>query len=706
MIVLNYLNKLYAGWLGKAAGIRLGAPIEGFTSDRVANLYGELDDYVVDYKLFAADDDSNGPFFFLRALQDCRDMQQMTSQDVAKALLNYAPWEHGFFWWGGYGISTEHTAYLNLRAGIPAPRSGSIAQNGATVAEQIGGQIFIDSWGLVAPGKPELAADLARRAAQVTHDGNAVYGGMFIAACISLAFVHDDIYTVVREALKQIPEDCAYARVARDVMAFHAAHPDDWRACLKYVQENYGYDKYPGACHVIPNGAVVVLSLLYGEGSYSKTICISCMCGWDTDCNAGNVGTILGVLVGTEGIEDKWRKPINDFMACSSVLGALNLLDLPFCASYTARLAHALDGTPAADVPALKHPLDACHFEYEGSTHAMRVEAVGDGELGWQCECTLANSTERARTGERSLKVTAKAPTAGLPVRCMRKTYYYASDFHDSRYDPSFSPTLVPGETLHVSVLIPEYSVGTLARAYIKLRGGQVITGETIQCEKERWYDLALETPPMEGELIEEAGVELMSQVKAKMGSMVAFIDDLYFDGKPDYSIEFANETLEQWSGSHTEISQMSILKGIKYLEDGCLHLTCSDRAEMYTGKLGWEDVTVSCDLRAQTGEYHYLLARVRGAERNYAFGFSSDGRAALLKNDFGYTTLCEVPFAWQPAKEYCLSMQLKGAQITCCVDGQPLFTFTDSQDPYLSGAVGVGVQKGSHTAVRRISVH
>ncbi len=62
------------------------------------------------------------------------------------------------FWWGGYGISTEHTAYLNLKNGIEAPQSGSVEQNGLILAEQIGGQIFIDTWGLVNPCNPEKAA--------------------------------------------------------------------------------------------------------------------------------------------------------------------------------------------------------------------------------------------------------------------------------------------------------------------------------------------------------------------------------------------------------------------------------------------------------------------------------------------------------------------------------------------------------------------
>lgn len=157
-ITENYMEKVYAGWLGKIIGIRLGAPIEGWTYQRIRDVFGEVWSYPADYKNFAADDDSNGPLFFIRALEDCEDSNNFSSKDVANALLNYAPYEHGFFWWGGYGVSTEHTAYLNLRNGIPAPRSGSIEQNGATMAEQIGGQIFIDSWGLVSPGNPEQPA--------------------------------------------------------------------------------------------------------------------------------------------------------------------------------------------------------------------------------------------------------------------------------------------------------------------------------------------------------------------------------------------------------------------------------------------------------------------------------------------------------------------------------------------------------------------
>lgn len=153
MIPDNYMEKLYAGWLGKLIGVRFGAPIEGWSYEQIEKTYGEVEDYLVDYREFAADDDSNGPMFFLRALEDYG--LNATAEEMGLTWLNYAPYEHGFYWWGGYGNSTEHTAYLNLRSGIPAPRSGSVEQNGAAVAEQIGGQIFIDTWGLVNPAAPE-----------------------------------------------------------------------------------------------------------------------------------------------------------------------------------------------------------------------------------------------------------------------------------------------------------------------------------------------------------------------------------------------------------------------------------------------------------------------------------------------------------------------------------------------------------------------
>ena len=143
----EYLERIYSGFLGMNIGIRLGAPVEPtiWTSDRIERFYGDIRDYVKPFRNFAADDDANGPVFFLRALDDGAMDRPLEPGDVAEAWLNYAREGIGMFWWGGYGVSTEHTAYLNLKNGIKAPASGSVKVNGRIMAEQIGGQIFIDT---------------------------------------------------------------------------------------------------------------------------------------------------------------------------------------------------------------------------------------------------------------------------------------------------------------------------------------------------------------------------------------------------------------------------------------------------------------------------------------------------------------------------------------------------------------------------------
>ena len=709
----EYIRGIYAGWLAKIIGVRCGAPIEGWDYEKIRNIFGELDGYPADYKQFAADDDTNGPVFLLRALEDGGHGRNLTAQDVGEALLNYAPFEHGFFWWGGYGVSTEHTAYLNLFNGIPAPRSGSIAQNGKTMAEQIGGQIFIDAWGLVAPGDPDLAARLAGRAASVTHGGNGVYGGIFVAVCISYAFVEKDIPSIIKKGLSYLPPDCEYARAVRAVMDFHAGHPEDWRACYRFIKDNFGYDRYPGNCHIIPNISVMILGLLYGDGDFSKTLCITDMCGWDTDCNVGNVATIIGVRNGPEGIPyDKWRKPVDDLFICSSVIGSLNILDVPSCAAYTAKQAYALSGEniPDAWKTILTQRPDSCHFEFPGSTHSIRIrrdllQDPGNQEL----ESRLWNTDESAHTGARSLKFMAKPLRPAEKVLLYKKTYYQPQDFSDSRYDPSFSPLIYPGMTLHGSVMVPRYGMpepfvsGVRARLYVhELHKNDRVESEPVVLKPGAWSELSWKIPAMDGALLDEMGV--CFDVSGQM-DLTGFLDDLYADGAPDYTVDFAGETEEVWNGLHREISQFTRLKGLQYLEDGKLHISCADFAESYTGRHDWGDYAATFGMTPQTGEHHYVNVRVQGAMRSYAAGFLPDGKLGLLKKQRHYRLLAQTDYPWEPGREYAVTVAAVGNRLSVRIDGVPCLAYTDCDDPFLTGSVGVSVENGSHTKYSFIKV-
>ncbi len=707
----DYVERVYASWLGKIIGVRHGGNVENWTYERIGRTFGEVTDYLHQFKNFAADDDSNGPMFFLRALEDYTHTSDITAEQMGLTWLNYAPDGHGFYWWGGYGKSSEHTAYMNLKSGIMAPRSGSIEQNGLTVAEQIGGQIFIDVWGMIAPGNPQLAAEYAEKIASVSHDGNGKYGGMFIAACIATAFVERDIRRIIESGLSVIPADCEYARVTRDVMSFHQAHPDHWRDAFQYVKAHYGYDRYPGHCHIIPNSAVIILSLLYGGGDFSDSINICNMCGWDTDCNVANVGAIIGARNGLDGIPVKWREPINDFLCCSSVVGSLNIMELPWCASYIARWGYLIAGEEAPEQwrEIVRGRGPRFHFEYPGSTHAFRLDAGNELVAGRHVTGRIENTSEAAASGNRALKVLFDRVQGGSAYRAYYQTYYRPDDFNDSRYDPSFSPVLYPGQTVVAAAMAPKtLAFGVQARLYVKDGNtGQYYYGDKVALAPDEWTSLRFAIPRLSGACLEQAGIEFIpDNDKTRIESLVCYIDNMDFEGKPNYEIDFSKERLEEWTDLHIEVSQMSCLRGIWTLEDGELSGSYhGETAECYTGGLDWDDYAFEATVIPRLGGHHRINFRVQGGIRSYAVGLAPSGKLVLYKNENGYRILRVADLAWQPEQPVGIAVRAVGNRFQVSVDGVPLLDYTDEESPYLTGMIGFSNAEGSHTHYRGFSL-
>src|ERR1700726_3131923 len=98
----------------------------------------------------------------------------------------------------------------SARPGSIRSSSSSLSCGGA--ATQIGAQIFIDGWALVAPGKPRLAARLAEAAASVSHDGESVNAAKLLAAMEAEAFLSADIDHLLDVGLTVIPGNSLIAR--------------------------------------------------------------------------------------------------------------------------------------------------------------------------------------------------------------------------------------------------------------------------------------------------------------------------------------------------------------------------------------------------------------------------------------------------------------------------------------------------------------
>ena len=685
------LEKLYGGFLGMNVGIRLGAPVEPsiWTVERIARTYGDIRGYVKEYKHFAADDDANGPVFFLRALDDNAG-QEPTPQRVAEAYLNYAREGIGMFWWGGYGVSTEHTAYLNLLSGIPAPKSGSIRQNGKTVAEQIGGQIFIDTWGLVAAGDAPRAARYACAAASVSHDGEALHGAAFIAGCIAHAFVESDMEKILDAGLALLPEDSLYACVVRAVRAFHAAHPeDDWHACRQMLEEEWGYDRYPGVCHIIPNAGVCALALSYGAGDFCRTIEIATMCGWDTDCNAGNVGTIVGVLGGIGAIPAHYRAPINDELVLSGVSGYLNILDVPTYVWSLAAWVYRLRGeTMPEEVAAHVHPgVIDFDFALPGSTHGLCVSDP----------CLL-----RRQHKDGALEIMWNCMNRGQQATVFLKTFYRRADFSDERYKPVFSPIAYPGQRVHLETTFEKwYGESVCVTPYIR-RGisGQTQLMETRILREKGDYSFDFTLPEVDGDVIAEVGLHLEGnspRIVYDAGRLL--IRRLTISGKARYTLRVGMMPEEFMT-----ILPFSQNHGSWHVEDNHIQVLTLHHAEAMTGNYFTRDVRVTGRICPRNGTSHLVSARVQGTRRGYYAGFDGEGKAAILKHAGGEVIrLARADFPWKLDQPWEITLEARGSCLTLMINGRQVVQAED--DDYAWGMAGYALYDSGRAELGDLTV-
>ena len=649
------LERIYAGFLGMNAGIRLGAPVEPAAWDfqRIAQFCGDIRGYVRNYKNFAADDDVNGPVYFLRGLLDNGVRNELTPQAVGEAWLNYARDGIGLYWWGGDGISTEHTAYNNLKRGIPAPQSGSIRQNGIILAEQIGGQIFIDTWGLINLGDPHKAAQMASAAASVSHDGNGLYGGAFLAACIAAAYTAESIDGILDAGMAEIPEDCTYAAVVRAVREFHRENPDDWRKCMQYLIDNWGYDKYGGVCHIIPNAGVCILAMLYGAGDFCRTIEIATMCGWDTDCNAGNVGTILGVYCGLEGIPDHYRRPMNDFIVLSGISGYLNNLDVPTYAKFLYQLARVTHGLP--EDPAVRLPRGGellFDFGLPGSTHGLR----------------LSNELRFAKhTTEDGLQLVIDRILPADNCDVYYKPFYRREDFDDERYKPVFSPTVYSGQTFRCRMIPHFYLDGRIyVRPYVTTAvRRERYEGAAMWLEDGRELELEFRVPDTCGDCVAELGfhIEAAPETTSRVFAMLE-LKEMTVTGKGEYHVATAlcrQEFLQQ--------TPFALNHGGWHTDGGSLVCRTEEPAQAYTGNYYATDVTITSDVTGAEGAC--LMARAAGARRYLAAGFLERGKLGLRIHDTGKSVEHTVDYTWQQGRTYHLTLEVQGDAVRLLVDGE-----------------------------------
>ncbi len=312
------LDCIHGAWLGRAAGCALGKPVEGWHKGQIDSYLRfakalPLNDYIplVDghpeglkprlpdctrgmIHYMARDDDMDYTILGLHVLESYG--LDFTSRNVANSWLSRLPYHLVY--------TAERATYRNLVNNLWPPES---ATHHNPYREWIGAQIRADSWGYVAPGWPERAAEFAFRDAAVSHVKNGIYGEMFVAAMLAASFVTSDVEEVIRIGLSEIPRDCRLAEAVRDTVEWSKL--TDWEQIWAKINEKYGHYH---VVHTINNAALVVMGLMFAQRDYETSIVVAVRGGWDTDCNGATTGSICGMMLGAEALPQKWVGVLND----------------------------------------------------------------------------------------------------------------------------------------------------------------------------------------------------------------------------------------------------------------------------------------------------------------------------------------------------------------------------------------------------------
>jgi len=174
--------------------------------------------------------------------------------------------------------------------------------------------------------------------------GDGWYGGVYVSAMYSLAYINDDIEYIVNEALKVIPKESNFYKLIADVIQWHDENPEDWKATWAKVNSKWS-DEVGSPIGVFEpfnidakiNAAWVVMGLLYGDGDFTKTFEIATRCGDDADCNPATAGGILGAIAGYEGIPAYWKQGLSEVESIDFKYTTISLDDV-----YEMSFKHAL----------------------------------------------------------------------------------------------------------------------------------------------------------------------------------------------------------------------------------------------------------------------------------------------------------------------------------------------------------------------------
>ncbi|MEI8385984.1 MAG: ADP-ribosylglycohydrolase family protein [Verrucomicrobiota bacterium] len=278
---------MHGCWLGKSIGGTLGLPAEG----KMERLHFSFYDPVP--TIAPPNDDLELQLVWLHLVENAG--PSLTQADFAKAWL-----DHLHYMWDEYGRTR-----WNLRRGVPVESVGTFEN---PFHAGMGSPIRSEIWACLFAGDPDSAAHYSALDASLDHGTEGIAGEVLFAVMQSEVASGKNLEDAITLALRYIPAESETALAVEGIRNSHRHGVPAWD-CWKELLARHGHENFT---HAPLNVALTIWALWYGEGDFETSILLAVNGGYDTDCTAATVGATLGLMVGLDGIPERWIEPIGE----------------------------------------------------------------------------------------------------------------------------------------------------------------------------------------------------------------------------------------------------------------------------------------------------------------------------------------------------------------------------------------------------------
>ncbi len=274
-------------------------------------------------EVWGADDDTDIEYLY-QYLHEQHATSKLTAEQIRDGWLAHM-WSDKFNQDGeNYLWVSNENAYELMVLGHLPPETSDPALN--PDFDMIDAQLTTEIFGLFAPGRPDVAREIARLPILTTARENARWAAEFYVSMHALAGAVDrsqptkpQLFAMAAAARAHTPSDSVIADMYDFVKVHYEANPDrdDWESARDALYAEYQLGGRAGYVYAKPFDAAInfgasMVSLFYGEGDLKRTIQIGSLAGWDSDNPTATWAGLIGFIIGRSGVEAAFGSDISE----------------------------------------------------------------------------------------------------------------------------------------------------------------------------------------------------------------------------------------------------------------------------------------------------------------------------------------------------------------------------------------------------------